>query len=220
VRQSLRCERWDDILFKSHMALKRLLKSLTSALSGQATSNEAPPASRSGPVAVREAASATWTDDHGIDRSVTDVFISYSRSDREKVLRIVEQLNAEGLTVFWDADVPAGQSYTDFLRRALDFSRLVLVVWSQQSVTSDWVMAEAEYARAHRRLVSCRIEQCTPSPPFNTFQTADLSDWEGDAGAPSWRQVVNLISHRVRNGDAKTVLGEVINAEMFRDRRP
>ncbi len=164
--------------------------------------------SSSGTAGVRDTAEA-WTDDHGIARSTTDVFVSYSRSDLERVHEIMKQLKAEGLTVFSDQDILPGQSYDDFLNKALEHSRLVLVVWSQRSVTSDWVRAEAEYARSRKRLVSCRVEECTPRVPFNTFQTADLCDWKGDPKAPSWRQVIDLIVHRVRDGDAKTPLGSV-----------
>lgn len=188
------------------MQLGELFKAFTSALFGHRSTNAAPEAPRRGGGRQNPTVSS-WTDDHGIERSVTDVFVSYSSRDLERVRKIVERLNEERLTVSWDRDIPAGQPYTKFLKDALDHSRVVLVVWSRESVGSDWVVSEAEYARARKRLVSCRIEMCTPSPPFNTFQTANLSDWAGDAGAQSWREVVDLISHRVRTGDARIPLG-------------
>src|SRR5262245_15944183 len=150
-----------------------------------------------------------WTDDHGITREITDVFISYSHVDRDQVVAIAERLVAESLTVFWDPDIPPGQSYTAFLRKALENSRIVLVVWSRHSIDSEWVAAEAEFARSRKRLVSCRIENCALNPPFNTFQTVDLSDWKGSTTDKDWSQVVDLIRLRVTTGNATTPIGEV-----------
>ena len=70
--------------------------------------------------------------------------------------------------------MPPGQSYAELLGRALDHSRLVLVVWSQQAVKSEWVSAEAEYARVRKRLISCRLEECSLHPPFNTVHTVEI----------------------------------------------
>ena len=78
--------------------------------------------------------------------------------------------------MFWDQHIPPGMNFGEFLDQALRSSRLVLVVWSTVSINSDFVYAEAEFARSRSRLVSCKIDKCMPKLPFNTFQTADLSD--------------------------------------------
>jgi TIR domain len=151
----------------------------------------------------------TWIDGHGIKRQVTDVFISYSSADRTRVEALIEQLEKEDLTVFWDRHIPPGMSYRSFLKKALDNTRLVLVVWSKVSTKSEWVYSEAEFARLRKRLVSCRIDDCTPDPPFNTFETADLSDWGGDGKNDNWRKVVDLIRFRVTSSGAASPIGEV-----------
>jgi TIR domain-containing protein len=150
----------------------------------------------------------TWVDGHGIKRAVNDVFISYSRSDR-RIRLLAERLENENLSVFWDRDIPAGEDYGYFLRTALDNSRLVLVVWSYESIKSDWVYSEAEFARVRKRLVSCRIDECTPNPPFNTFQTVDLSHWRGDKRNKNWRNLVDLIRHRVTGPSATSPIADI-----------
>jgi hypothetical protein len=149
----------------------------------------------------------TWVDGHGIKRRVTDVFISYAGEDRSRVEAIIRQLQKEGLTLSWDQQIPSGTSYGEFLRNALLHSRLVLVVWSKSSIQSDWVCSEAEFARSRMRLVACKIDNCMPMPPFNTFQAADLSDWHGDPANCNWRVVADLIRYRVTTGNAMTPMG-------------
>lgn len=151
----------------------------------------------------------TWTDDHGLKRNVMDVFVSYGRADRSHVAKIIQQLRNEGLSVFWDQDIPPGTPFDSFLAKALDSSRIVLVVWSCQSIQSEWMFAEAELARECKRLVACKIDDCRPRLPFNTFQTVDLSAWNGIPTDPMWRSVADLIIHRVTAGDAQQSIGRV-----------
>lgn len=65
-----------------------------------------------------------WVDDHGIEREVNDVFISYRRADKKRICLLVERLENENLRVFLDLYIPAGQDFTSFLRKALNNSRL------------------------------------------------------------------------------------------------
>ena len=151
----------------------------------------------------------TWIDDHGFERRVNDVFMSYGRrTDASRIRVIVERLENEDLSVFGDWDIPPGVLYIDFIHKALNNSRLVLVVWSDESITSDWVYSEAEFARVRKRLVSCRIDECTPNPPFNTFETADLSGsrW---VNSESWKQLVDLIKYRVTNASAASPMADI-----------
>jgi hypothetical protein len=150
----------------------------------------------------------TWRDGHGVERPLYDVFISYGRADLQEVRMIAEGLEREGVSVALDVAIPPGVSFTRYLQDVLKNSRLALVVWSESAAESDWVVSEAEYARVRRRLVSCRVDHCLLSPPFNSFQTADLSRWRGDPSAEEWRQVVDLISFRVKGSTAASGMGE------------
>ena len=60
-----------------------------------------------------------------------DVFLSYASEDKERVRPIVEAIEQEGVTVWWDENLPPGTSWRSFLQKTLDESRIVVVVWSQ-----------------------------------------------------------------------------------------
>jgi hypothetical protein len=73
---------------------------------------------------------------------MTDVFICYSREDRDRVRPIAEGLQAEGWDVWWDPTIPL-QGENDNVDRQLGSAGAVLVVWSAASRASEYVRSEA-----------------------------------------------------------------------------
>jgi formylglycine-generating enzyme required for sulfatase activity len=63
--------------------------------------------------------------------------------------------------------------------RELDAADAVIVVWTQQSIASRWVIAEADHADRHRKLVPVRSSDLEPwqiPKPYNTYQTNLIDD--------------------------------------------
>ena len=79
---------------------------------------------------------------------MSDIFISYSSHDRPWVKVLAEALRSEGWSVWWDRTTPTGSNYYRAIENELDAARCVVVVWSKESVRSDWVPAEAQEAPA------------------------------------------------------------------------
>lgn len=42
---------------------------------------------------------------------MTDIFLSYSSEDRERVLKLVHAFEALGFNVWWDRDIAHGENY-------------------------------------------------------------------------------------------------------------
>jgi hypothetical protein len=74
---------------------------------------------------------------------MADIFISYARADRDKVRPIAKALEDKGWSVWWDARIRSGEAFDRVIEKALAEARCVIVVWSANSVESDWVRAEA-----------------------------------------------------------------------------
>ena len=85
---------------------------------------------------------------------MADIFVSYADDDRERAQVIVRALEAQGLQVFWDRKLVAGEAFRQVLAKELVSARCVLVLWSQVSVESGWVIDEADEGRKNGRLVS------------------------------------------------------------------
>jgi hypothetical protein len=133
---------------------------------------------------------------------MADVFISYKRSDRDRIQPIAAGLQSLGFSVWFDARLDAGSSFDEEITRELRAARCVLVCWSQGSVESEWVRAEATEGRKRRALVSCLLEPCEPYPPFNLVHHEDLSQWRGDDKDPAWLRLRDVIGRRVRGESA------------------
>ncbi|RZJ44850.1 MAG: TIR domain-containing protein, partial [Brevundimonas sp.] len=48
---------------------------------------------------------------------MADVFVSYKREDERAVARLVKALRIDGLTVWWDRDIPTGAPWEETIER-------------------------------------------------------------------------------------------------------
>src|SRR5579862_8929732 len=83
---------------------------------------------------------------------MAQVFISYKSDDRPRVQRLVQGLRANGLAVWWDQDIAPDAPWEATIERELDAAKAVIVAWSQTSVASEHVKAEARRARHDGKL--------------------------------------------------------------------
>ena len=130
-----------------------------------------------------------------------EVFLSYASPDRERVTTLVHALEAEGMQVWWDRDIAYGESFHKVIEQALDAAACVIVVWTSNSVASEWVVNEASDARKRNRLVPVMLEPLTPPLEFRHLQTADLSKWGGDAADPEFAGLRHAVSAMLARAD-------------------
>ncbi|MEO0467394.1 MAG: SUMF1/EgtB/PvdO family nonheme iron enzyme [Pseudomonadota bacterium] len=121
------------------------------------------------------------------------IFLSYSRADRPIAQGIAEALTAEGFTVWWDKVLRAGETYDEVTERMLRESSVVVVLWSQTSVKSKWVRAEATLGQRNATVIPAMIEDADRPIMFELTQTADLIGWTGDRTQPHWQDFVTDI---------------------------
>jgi len=74
---------------------------------------------------------------------MSDIFISYARADKHKAELLADAFSRKGWSVWWDRQIPPGQSFDDTIESALNSARCVIVLWSTHSVSSRWVKTEA-----------------------------------------------------------------------------
>jgi hypothetical protein len=139
----------------------------------------------------------TFVDPHNFTHDAVDVFMSGSHRD-QKIPHLAEKFKSVGLSIFHSGlGVPAGLDYTTYIQHYLRHSKTILVCWCPDSMQSAWVNAEAEYARINNRLAACMTEVCELLPPFNTFQTADLTQWNSEErNNTQYDALQKLLQHR------------------------
>lgn len=109
------------------------------------------------------------------------VFVSYKRDDSTAVRRIVDALRAEGLRVWWDADISPNAPWEATIERELAAADAVIVCWSPHAIASENVKSEARIALRQGKLMQIFVTPCEPPLFFGEKQGVDLSGWRGDA---------------------------------------
>jgi adenylate cyclase len=125
---------------------------------------------------------------------MSDVFISYARSSAAQAQQVTQALRALGYVVWRDDDIPAHRAYADVIQERLGAAKAVVVIWSADAASSEWVRSEADRARADRKLVQLTVDGARLPMPFDQIQCADLAGWNGEIEARGWRQVVSGIA--------------------------
>lgn len=134
----------------------------------------------------------------------TDVFVSYNAEDRRRVARLVEALEAEGLSVWWDARIGGGAHWRDDIQQHLDAARCVVVVWTRHSIGRDGNFVRDEAAHAQRRGVYLPVCLDAVEPPlgFGEVQALPLRGWTGARSDPRFRGLADAVRSCVSGGYA------------------
>lgn len=131
------------------------------------------------------------------DQAQSTIFLSYAHADKAKAQRIASALEQSGYTVWWDALIEGGSRFAKSIDDALDKADAVVVLWSKNSIESDWVKDEASHARDRQRLVPISLDGSHPPLGFRQYQMIDLSQWRGKAEAPQMEAVRRAIATAV-----------------------
>lgn len=124
---------------------------------------------------------------------MADVFISYKREERERVLPIARAIESIGYTCWWDLDLVAGELWKRRIKEQLDLAKCVLVTWTTKTVgedglyASEWVEREASEGNRRKILIPVLLDLGRIAWEHDHIQHADLTAWSGAvAGGPGW----------------------------------
>ena len=126
---------------------------------------------------------------------MADVFVSYKAEDRKRVAPLVEAIEADGLSVWWDVHISGGEEWRDTIQRQLEKAKCVIVVWSKRSVGEhgDFVRDEASRAQRRHIYLPVRIDQVEPPLGFGEIQAISLRGWSGDRSDLRLRAVLRTV---------------------------
>jgi len=108
---------------------------------------------------------------------MADIFISYAHQDFNRIEPLVDALQDKGWSVFWDRTIPAGKNWRNYIGKALNDAKCVIVVWSNYSIESQWVSEEADDAMNRNVLVPVFYDNVQPPIGFRSIQVANLVEW-------------------------------------------
>lgn len=124
---------------------------------------------------------------------MSDVFLSYAREDLALAQKLASLLEANGLDVWWDRRLIAGDAINTTIEQAIDGAKAVIVLWSPNSIASRWVNGEAETAAESQKLLPVKIAECRLPLNFRTLHTPEVFRSKEQLG-----EMADLLSAKLR----------------------
>ena len=118
-----------------------------------------------------------------------DIFISYANEERSRAQPLADALSRHGWKVWWDPTIPAGKRFRQVIDDALKTARSVVVLWTRQSVKSNWVIEEATEGDQRGILIPVLLEPVEPPLGLRGIQAADLTDWDGSKSSSAFQKL-------------------------------
>jgi len=116
-----------------------------------------------------------------------DIFLSYSSQDRERLMPLVDALEQQGWSVFWDhRAIPVGRDWHEMIGEAIQECRCVLVAWSVHSIKSPWVKEEALAGKERKILFPILLDKVALPFGFKVLQSANFSQWDQRTDHPEF----------------------------------
>jgi formylglycine-generating enzyme required for sulfatase activity len=125
---------------------------------------------------------------------MSEIFISYSSEDRQRVIPLVKALEARGWSVWWDRIIPPGKTYYKVIEEALQAAGCLIVLWTRTSVKSDWVRTEAAEGERREILIPALLDDAEIPLEFKRIQAADLIGWRGEADHAGFQELIKAVA--------------------------
>ncbi len=139
---------------------------------------------------------------------MADVFISYAREDQARVEPIVRGLEAAGISVWWDRQIPGGADFVIDTEKELTDAAVCVACWAVHSVGSRWVRDEASAAAEQGKLIPVQLDGERPPLGLRQYQCLDLAAWNGDPAAPAFAALVEAVRRRINKAPAEAAAAE------------
>lgn len=124
---------------------------------------------------------------------MADIFLSYASRDVGRIERLVEILEQQGWSVWWDLKIRIGKSFDQVIEEEITKAKCIVVLWSAESVKSDWVRGEADEGRRRRVLAPVLLDNVVIPLAFRHLEAARLYDWKGQIEHPELQLLLHAI---------------------------
>ncbi|HEY7006226.1 MAG TPA: TIR domain-containing protein [Sphingomicrobium sp.] len=130
---------------------------------------------------------------------MADIFVSYKAEDRRRIRPLVEALQADGFSVWWDEQIGGGTAWRQSIEAELNAAKCVIVVWSKRSVGAEGTFVQDEATRAQQRhvYVPVTIDKVHLPLGFGETQALPLTGWHGDRADPHYQAVLTAVARNV-----------------------
>jgi len=149
---------------------------------------------------------------------MSDVFVSYKAEDRRRVQQLVNALEADGLSVWWDTHIGGVAAWREIIEHELNAAKCVIVVWSAQSIgpAGSFVRDEASRAWERGTYLPVKIDDSRPPLGFGETQALPLFGWKGKRADPRYQAVLTTAQAIIEGGPRPTIATPVATSGVSR----
>lgn len=122
------------------------------------------------------------------------IFISYSSKDRSKTKALATAFETKGWKVWWDKNITPGKAFDRAIGKALDEAHCIVVLWSPNSVESDWVLEEAYEGLERNILIPVLISPTRLPFGYRRVQYVELTKWKGNAKSADVHKLMEAVA--------------------------
>lgn len=144
---------------------------------------------------------------------MADIFFSYASQDRERIKPLVDHLQALGWSVWWArGHLVTGSRFDEEIEAAIREASCVVVAWSEASIASRWVRAEANEGLEREILVPLLLEDVRPPLVFRASQAANLIGWPERRPETELNALIGGIRNLVGTAHQQEIIDSVISS--------
>ncbi|PRY47838.1 ClpA/ClpB-like protein [Geodermatophilus tzadiensis] len=137
------------------------------------------------------------------------VFVSVAQEGARRAEPLLETLREEGIAALQlEEALRPGDDWEAVHTKLLKGASAVLVIWTEGVRQSEWLLREADRAAAARTLVPVTLDGFRAVPrSFMTYQTVDLSGWDGSRDDPVLRRLLGELRQRLHRASPRPAAG-------------
>lgn len=111
-----------------------------------------------------------------------DIFISYSRKDKEFVKDLCKKITDKGINTWIDwQDIPVSTFWWEEIQNAIASSNIFIIIVSNSSMQSEYCIKELDYAfYLHKKIIPVVIEKPYDKVTPNRLKSVNWLYWKGD----------------------------------------
>jgi hypothetical protein len=125
---------------------------------------------------------------------MVDVVICYARDNQATARQLADGVSRLGYSVWRDESNAGDSGSTDLVMEQIGGAKAAIVVWSASAVGSEWIKAEANFARGLKRLIQASADDRPPPVPFDASQVTSISSWMGDDNHSGWTSLKSALT--------------------------
>jgi len=125
---------------------------------------------------------------------MSDIFLSYAREDRQQAKVVADAIERAGWSVWWDRRIAPGKSFDQVIENEITLAKCIVVLWSNSSITSSWVRAEAEEGKNRGILIPVLLDKSILPLSFRYIQAVDLTSWDGSDRDENYQDLLLAIA--------------------------